>query len=97
MRAKAIQLARSVMEELPSPVNRSLFALFLRVPHCLPKSAPGMVDTRARRHAMHGPSCHHDNRAERRFCAECGAARCAACGASNEPAQKFFVGRGVTA
>jgi hypothetical protein len=42
-------------------------------------------------HVMHCPSCHHDNRPERRFCAECGvalAARCAACGASNEPGEK---------
>jgi class 3 adenylate cyclase/predicted ATPase len=41
---------------------------------------------------MHCPSCHHDNRVGRRFCAECGtalAARCAACGATNEPGEKF--------
>jgi class 3 adenylate cyclase len=41
---------------------------------------------------MRCPSCDHDNRAERRFCAECGAALaalCAACGASNEPGEKF--------
>ena len=41
---------------------------------------------------MHCPSCKHDNRAERRFCAECGAALaalCAACGSSNEPGEKF--------
>jgi class 3 adenylate cyclase len=41
---------------------------------------------------MRCPSCDHDNRPERRFCAECGAAlaaRCAACGASNEPGEKF--------
>jgi class 3 adenylate cyclase len=39
---------------------------------------------------MRCPSCNHDNRAERRFCAECGAAlatMCAACGASNEPGE----------
>ena len=41
---------------------------------------------------MRCPSCDHDNRAERRFCAECGtafAAMCPACGASNEPGEKF--------
>lgn len=41
---------------------------------------------------MRCPSCNHNNRAERRFCAECGAALaalCAACGASNEPGEKF--------
>src|SRR5215470_6558100 len=41
---------------------------------------------------MRCPSCNHDNRAERRFCAECGvalAALCAACGASNEPGEKY--------
>ena len=46
---------------------------------------------------MHCPSCNHDNRAERRFCAECGAALaalCAACGASNEPGEKFCGGCG---
>jgi len=46
---------------------------------------------------MHCPSCNHDNRAERRFRAECGAAlaaRCAACGASNEPGEKFCGGCG---
>jgi len=47
---------------------------------------------------MHCPSCNHDNRAERRFCAECGtalAAPCAACGASNEPGEKFCGGCGA--
>src|SRR5262245_19759249 len=42
--------------------------------------------------AMRCPSCDHDNRAERRFCAKCGAAlapRCAACGAANEPGESF--------
>jgi class 3 adenylate cyclase/predicted ATPase len=46
---------------------------------------------------MHCPACNHDNRAERRFCAECGAALaalCAACGASNEPGEKFCGGCG---
>lgn len=41
---------------------------------------------------MYCPSCSHDNRAERRFCADCGAALavpCAACGAANEPGEKF--------
>jgi class 3 adenylate cyclase/predicted ATPase len=37
-------------------------------------------------------SCNHDNRSERRYCAECGVALgalCAACGASNEPGEKY--------
>jgi class 3 adenylate cyclase len=48
---------------------------------------------------MRCPSCNHDNRAERRFCAECGAAlpgRCAACGASNEAGEKFCGGCGAS-
>jgi class 3 adenylate cyclase/predicted ATPase len=47
---------------------------------------------------MRCPSCNHDNRAERRFCAECGsplAALCAGCGASNEPGEKFCGGCGT--
>ena len=47
---------------------------------------------------MQCPQCHHDNRAERRFCAECGAAlatRCTVCGASNEPGEKFYGGCGA--
>src|SRR5437773_2823539 len=47
---------------------------------------------------MRCPSCDHDNRAERRFCAECGAALaaiCASCGASNQPGEKFCGGCGV--
>src|SRR5262245_4409327 len=47
---------------------------------------------------MRCPSCDHENRAERRFCAECGAAlvaTCAACGASNEPGEKFCGGCGA--
>jgi len=46
---------------------------------------------------MRCASCNHDNRAGRRFCAECGAALaapCAACGASNEPGEKFCGGCG---
>ncbi len=41
---------------------------------------------------MRCPSCDHGNRADRRFCAECGTALavpCAACGATNEPDEKF--------
>jgi len=48
---------------------------------------------------MHCPSCNHDNRAQRRFCAECGAALavlCAACGASNVPGEKFCGGCGAS-
>ena len=47
---------------------------------------------------MRCPSCDHDNRAERRYCAECGAvlaAICASCGASNQPGEKFCGGCGV--
>src|SRR5215470_13947869 len=47
---------------------------------------------------MRCPSCNHDNRAERRFCAGCGAALanvCSACGASNEPGEKFCGGCGA--
>ena len=43
-------------------------------------------------------SCDHDNRADRRFCAECGtplAASCGACGVSNEPGEKFCGGCGA--
>jgi class 3 adenylate cyclase/predicted ATPase len=46
---------------------------------------------------MRCPSCNRDNRAERRFCAECGAAlaaRCATCGVSNDPGEKFCGGCG---
>src|SRR3990172_2097993 len=38
------------------------------------------------------PSCGHENRADRKFCAECGAAlapACASCGASNEQGERF--------
>src|SRR6516164_9404033 len=47
---------------------------------------------------MRCPSSNHDNRADRRFCAECGAALgavCGACGASNEPNEKFCGGCGA--
>ena len=47
---------------------------------------------------MRCPACDHDNDAERRFCAECGAALatlCAACGASNKPGVKFCGGCGA--
>jgi class 3 adenylate cyclase/tetratricopeptide (TPR) repeat protein len=47
---------------------------------------------------MRCPSCDLDNRAERRFCAECGAALaaiCASCGASNQPGEKFCGGCGA--
>ena len=46
---------------------------------------------------MRCQSCNHDNRAARRFCAECGTALvalCAACGAANEPGEKFCGGCG---
>ena len=38
------------------------------------------------------PSCGHENRAGRRFCAQCGAAlglTCPSCGASTEPGERF--------
>ena len=47
---------------------------------------------------MRCPTCSYDNRATRRFCAECGAAlapTCASCGASNAPGEKFCGGCGV--
>src|SRR5262249_34254755 len=47
---------------------------------------------------MRCPACQHDNRAERRFCAECGGALasiCDACGASNEPGENFCGGCGA--
>src|SRR5690242_8565069 len=43
-------------------------------------------------------SCNHDNRVERRFCAEGGApllTPCAACGAANQPGEKFCGGCGA--
>jgi class 3 adenylate cyclase/tetratricopeptide (TPR) repeat protein len=47
---------------------------------------------------MRCPSCNHENRPERRFCAECGAtlaAVCGACGAMNERGEKFCGGCGA--
>jgi len=47
---------------------------------------------------MRCPSCAHDNRADRRFCTECGgalAASCSACGSSIEPDEKFCGGCGA--
>jgi hypothetical protein len=47
---------------------------------------------------MRCQSCDHDNRSERRFCAECGAALmagCASCGAANEPGEEFCGGCGA--
>jgi class 3 adenylate cyclase/predicted ATPase len=47
---------------------------------------------------MRCPSCDHDNRPDRRFCAECGtalAAVCASCGAANQPGEKFCGGCGA--
>ena len=48
---------------------------------------------------MKCPRCHADNRAGRRFCAECGASlafACPACGFSNEPSEKFCGGCGAS-
>ena len=48
---------------------------------------------------MHCRSCQHDNRAEARFCAECGAAlglSCPACGKENAPESKLCDGCGGT-
>src|SRR5262252_220180 len=47
---------------------------------------------------MRCPSCHHDNRSERRFCTQCGttlAMRCPSCGAPIEAGEKFCGGCGV--
>jgi len=47
---------------------------------------------------MRCSSCGHDNRADRRFCAECGAALapgCTSCGAANQPGEKFCGGCGA--
>jgi class 3 adenylate cyclase/tetratricopeptide (TPR) repeat protein len=47
---------------------------------------------------MRCPGCQHENRAGRRFCAECGASlalACSACGFSNEPGEKFCGGCGA--
>src|SRR3989442_10121745 len=47
---------------------------------------------------MQCPRCQAENRAGRRFCAECGAPLalpCSACGFSNEPEEKFCGGCGT--
>jgi class 3 adenylate cyclase len=47
---------------------------------------------------MHCPQCQYENRAGRRFCAECGAPlplACPACGFANEPGEKFCGGCGT--
>ena len=47
---------------------------------------------------MRCPACQAENRADRRFCADCGAAlavRCAACQCVNQPAEKFCGGCGT--
>src|SRR5256712_9201693 len=49
-------------------------------------------------HTMQCPRCQAENRAGRRFCAECGvplALPCASCGFSNEPEEKFCGGCGT--
>ena len=47
---------------------------------------------------MQCPRCQTENRAGRRFCAECGAPfalACPACGFTNEPGEKFCGGCGT--
>src|SRR5215471_13613157 len=47
---------------------------------------------------MRCPSCHHDNRSDRRFCTQCGttlAMRCPSCGSAIEAGEKFCGGCGV--
>src|SRR5262249_38017419 len=47
---------------------------------------------------MQCPQCQYENRASRRFCAECGAPlplACPACGFTNEPGEKFCGGCGT--
>src|SRR6266516_2051512 len=49
-------------------------------------------------HTMQCPRCQAENRAGRRFCAECGAPLalpCASCGFANEPEEKFCGGCGT--
>jgi class 3 adenylate cyclase/predicted ATPase len=84
------------MEEA-EPRQSSPLRVALRALRSFPKALPGVVLTEATKDTMRCPSCDRDNRAERRFCAECGAALaalCAACGASNEPGEKFCGGCG---
>src|SRR5262252_4420728 len=48
---------------------------------------------------MRCPSCNHDNRADRRFCTECGATlsmACPSCGAPAESGEKFCGGCGTS-
>ena len=48
---------------------------------------------------MQCPRCQHENRAGRKFCAECGASlalACPSCGFSNEPGEKFCGGCGTS-
>src|SRR5215468_6199955 len=48
---------------------------------------------------MRCPSCHHDNRSDRRFCTQCGtklAIACPSCGAPIEVGENFCGGCGVT-
>src|SRR5215470_10687045 len=48
---------------------------------------------------MRCPSCHHDNRPDRRFCTQCGTTlpmRCPSCGAAIEVGEKFCGGCGVS-
>src|SRR5215470_7882912 len=48
---------------------------------------------------MRCPSCHHDNRSDRRFCTQCGttlAMRCPSCGAPIEVGEKLCGGCGAT-
>lgn len=46
---------------------------------------------------MRCPSCHHDNRSDRRFCTQCGTklVGCPSCGAPIEVGEKFCGGCGA--